>query len=239
MPLSVDLWTEAIMSNENGFTLLEILLALSILAVVGTMIGYGLHSTVQVVEATRDQREVYRFAQTAFSRISDDLSSVVAYPDIGFEGASPDEDAEAESILSLVSLAHLSFDGSETGASPARIQYRLSGDADSEDGLKLLRDDTRILPGQSDKEDEIRGFVLAGGLRQVQLAFIDQESQEADSWDSLSLVEDDADATDQVFPQAVRITLQFFVNGGQDETLTLETLIWLPTVVIAAETREN
>ncbi|WP_028580350.1 PulJ/GspJ family protein [Desulfogranum japonicum] len=224
------------MSNEKGFTLLEILLALSILAVVGAMVGYGLHSTVQVVAATRDQRQVYRYAQITLARITSDLKSTIVHPDIAFEGISPKDDAESVTVLSFASLAHLSFDGSETGNALTKLQYRIVREPDTDGLYKLVRDDRLILPGQEDDEDQTSGFVLARGIRQLEIAFIDQDSQEVDSWDSFSQMEEDADYTTQLFPHAVRISLQFALNRDQDENLALQTMVWLPTAVFKADT---
>ncbi len=227
------------MSREKGFTLLEILLALSILAVVGAMVGYGLHATVQVVEETRAQRQVFRGAQRAFSRITDDLNSVVAVPDIGFEAKGPGADLENATILRFASLAHLDFAVHESGPILAEIQYSMARDIDEPEEFSLIRHDKRILPGAVEREETSAGFALARGLRTIHIVFFDADGQEVDTWDSLADSTEHGDENEQILPRAVRITLDFWLDKAQRQSLLLETVIGLPISALGGENRQK
>ena len=62
---------------DKGFTLLEVLLAITVLGVVVAMLSLSLGGTLRVVEATEQQEAAHHQAHTALRRLTADLASAL------------------------------------------------------------------------------------------------------------------------------------------------------------------
>ena len=175
---------------DKGFTILEVLLAITVLGVVVAMLSLSLGGTLRVVEATEQQEAAHHQAHTALRRLTADLASALQGGEIAFTGQAGVDgeggDAEAGEVLRFVSLAHLVFTPGAQRPNAAMIAYRVVPDADDSRRLKLLRADTVVLPGieaEAAEADET-SFLLADNLRAVRLAYLDRQGREYDGWDS-------------------------------------------------------
>ncbi|MDR2548858.1 MAG: type II secretion system GspH family protein [Desulfobulbus sp.] len=178
----------AMTMRNRGFTLLELLLAITVLGVVMAMLGLSLTSTMRVVEATEKEEEVYFLAQTAMRRITEDLASAISNPQALFIGQNNTvRDRRADS-LDFASQARLILNPDKQKAGIARIRYQLLADRDDERIWKLLRSETLILPNSTaagepaDDEGADPAFLLADSLRAVEFRYYDRDGQEFDSW---------------------------------------------------------
>ena len=78
-------------SDTRGFTLIEILIAVSILAVVLSTIFASYTGTFSIIEETESQADIYGMARIAMERIQEDLES--AYASEGTETRDSDQGA--------------------------------------------------------------------------------------------------------------------------------------------------
>jgi general secretion pathway protein J len=227
--------------RENGFTLLEVLLATTILGVVMAMLSLGLAATLRVVEATEQQEEVYYLAQTALRRITEDLAATSAAPEGIFVGRNNEIRGRRADSLVFTSQAHLVFNPEKQLPGAATIRYTISMDPDDERLLKLVRSDVRVLPGVlpvTDTTDDPMGdpadepaFLLADNLRAVKFDYFNRTGQEFDSWqkepgsgEGLETVE---------LPAAVQCTLEFWLDADKDIFQSFST-----GILILAETHD-
>ena len=93
--------------DQQGMTLLEILIAMVILAGIVSMVTLSISGSFKVVNATQQQGELYYRAQVALQRISDDLVSAVLIDDV--DGSNDDENlitrfARRERVLLLLKM---------------------------------------------------------------------------------------------------------------------------------------
>ncbi|MCL2457621.1 MAG: prepilin-type N-terminal cleavage/methylation domain-containing protein [Desulfobulbus sp.] len=174
--------------RDRGFTLLELLLAITVLGVVMAMLGLSLTSTLRVVEATEKEEELYFQAQTAMRRITEDLASAISNPQAPFIGQNHAvRDRRADS-LDFASQARLILNPDKQKAGIARIRYQLRADRDDERIWKLLRSETLILPSSEKAGETVSddggepAFLLADSLRAVEFRYYDREGQELDNW---------------------------------------------------------
>jgi len=218
--------------RENGFTLLEVLLATTVLGVVMAMLTLSLSATLRVVEATEKQEEVYFLAQIAMRRISEDLTAAVAAPEGIFVGQKNGLRDRRADTLEFTSQAHLVLNPEKQKPGVANIRYQLQEDPDDERRLKLLRSDTPVLPGVdpakglAKDEGTAPAFLLADTLRAVQLSYFNREGQEFDSWRKEP--NSGEEETSGELPAAVHCTLEFWLDPDKEISQSFSTRILVP-----------
>jgi prepilin-type N-terminal cleavage/methylation domain-containing protein len=227
--------------DSSGFTLMEIMLATIILAMVVSMVTVSLSGSLKVVAATRDQGDLYYRAQIVLERICEDLESAVLTADSEFIAASTDGSNQKQVVVDFMSLAHVAFDpeGSQDGI--ARIQYGVMPDPDNGEQLVLLRSDQLLTPQDEEGDEEFAGgFMLSDRLRAFTLSYFDLEGEEFDSWDTR--VEDDADDEDiklkRRLPAAVSCRLEFWLDREEEISLTFQTMVNLPVGMVMPQVEE-
>ena len=90
-------------ATDKGFTLLEVLLAITVLGVVVAMLSLSLGGTLRVVEATEQQEAAHHQANNALRRLTADLASALQGGEIAFTGQAGVDgeggDAEAGEVV--------------------------------------------------------------------------------------------------------------------------------------------
>ena len=218
--------------NRSGFTLVEILLAIFIFAIVLSMIYTSYTGTFRVIDETEYQAGIYRMAQVALERMYEDLESVIAPQNrvalapeeeseqgIGFVGEQVEIDDRRADSLRFTSRAHIVFSEEDQASGTAEISYYVA-ESDEEEAFALYR---RDIPGVGGRPDEgTGGLVLCEKLLSVQFSYYDSEGTVYDNWDSTSDV-----FRDRV-PHMVSILLEF-VNALDPETpFKFSTNVMLP-----------
>ncbi len=223
-------------SKENsGFTLLEILIAIFIFAVVLTTIFTSYTGTFRVVDETESQAEIYRMAGIAMERMLEDLQSIYipkteGNPESKEDTPSPfqlvGEDREIEGrpadTLRFISTAHLNLGGQEQEPGAAEIGYYLKEDEEGDD-LVLYRSDRPVFKEASPSENEAGGLVLCERLASVNFTYYEENGEPRESWDSASGV------LKGKMPTMVSISLEFVNNLDPETPLKFMTSVALPT----------
>ncbi len=223
-------------ADERGFTLLEILLAVTVLGTVMAMLTLSLSATLRAVDATEIQEQVYHQAQTALRRISNDLAAATEDVAIPFTGTKLELDGQRADGLAFVSLAHLVLNREKQVPGRALIRYRLDPDQSDRRRLRLLRSDTLALPGvdyEEDGEDEARPFLLADNLRSIRFVYFDRDGQEFDNWGQEQ--DKKAGQPPRPLPAVVHCQLEFWLDPDKETALTFATAVVLPAGLFAAE----
>ncbi len=220
--------------SAQGFTLLEILLAMLLLALVVSMISIALSGSMQVIDATEQQGDIYHRARIAMQRISDDLASAMLTDDLDFIGSRHEVGGERGDTLRFGSMAHLVFAPETQLPGIGIIGYEVVPDRDREGELALLRSDLLYRPGMrtGDGPPEGERFLLCDRLRSVRFTFFDQQGEAHDNWNTRR--REGEKERERGLPAAVQCSLEFWLDREQGTTLTFTTSILLPTGVIHA-----
>ncbi len=222
-------------ARAEGFTLLEVLLAITVLGVIMAMLTLSLTGTLNVVDSTAQQEEIYHQAQTALRRVTEDLTAALQASEIAFTGKKVEVKSQRADTLVFASQAHLVFDQEHQKPGRGLVRYRVVADTEDERKLKLLRSDTLILPGvdYGKEENEDRPFLLADDLRSVKFRFLDQQGQNFDSWVEEKDAAGKKDA--RPLPAGVICTLEFWLNPDRDSFLTFTTGTLIPAAPVQVE----
>lgn len=221
--------------DECGMTLLEILLALMILGTIVSLVSVSLSGSLNVLNTTLKQGEVYHRAQVALQRITEDLASAVlveGYEFIGTDGLIGGEDGDT---LQFTSTAHVVFDAEEDSSGIAFISYQIREDPENDGELLLLRSDDLLAKAPDDPAStDWEGFLLTDKLRSVNFRYLNRDGDELDAWstsdDNFSLKQDE-----RKLPVAVLCTLEFWVDRENDLSIEFSTGTVLPVGLIYAK----
>jgi len=222
-----------LLRNQRAFTLLEVLVALFIFAIVLSTLYAAYIGTFKNIEETESQADIYEMARIALERMVEDLESVYmpqsqkeedseekeTSPQTRFEGKVAEVDSRRADSLRFISKAHLVFDEDEKRAGTAEIAYYVTEGNEEEEGLTLYRSDT---PGfEQSQEPGTGGWVLCDGLHSVQFSYYDEDGDDHESWTAT----EDGEVG---LPSAVSILLEFINPVDPESPIKFMTRAALP-----------
>ncbi len=210
-------------SSNHGFTLLEILMATSIFAIVVSLAYGSYRSTFRIIDQTESQTKIYNQARITMDRISCDLSSLYL-GNSGFLQGKPQTlgNKEADSIQ-FTSTAHLVLSREEQPSGYATISYTVEEDPETRE-LRLFRHDQAFRPAETNEQPEAGGgILLCDGLQEFRLLYYGNKGEQKDSWDSEEIEEADTNA--QKLPDRIEVSLLFAdpSAGGKPVRFTTAT----------------
>jgi general secretion pathway protein J len=217
-------------TNAKGFTLVEILIAMFIFAVVLFTIYTSCTGTFRIVDETQYQADIYTMARIALERMHEDLESFYIIPKDAQTSQSEEESAQfvgedkeiegrSADSLRFISRAHLVFSEQEQSSGAAEIGYYV-GEVNEEKGFALYRTDTPTF--QQKPEEGTGGLVLCDSLVSLNLTYYDDEGEVHDNWDSTS------DEFKDKIPKLVSIILEFENIADPEMPFTFMTSVALP-----------
>lgn len=184
--------------NHRGFTLIEVLLAISIMAIIGSLIYTSYSSIIQVTEENRVISEEYQTARLILNRISNELTGAILAKE------NPDEETtfkfigETDRLYLTAAISRwLKEDSKENEI--CEIEYFLS--SESEEGYtSLLRREDPTVDGSLEGEILELGESVTG----IEFIYYSEDGTETDEWNS-----DNQGSNVRRLPKAVKITLIF------------------------------
>ena len=219
-------------TGTKGFTLLEILIAMFILAVVLSTIFSSYTGTFRVIDETESQAEVYAMARIVMERVKEDLESAFiskrekdeeseedALQPTRFVGETKEIKGRDADTLRFLSRAHLVFDEDTENSGLAEIIYFVN-EKDEENGFAIYRSDTPELEDAVGKETG--GLMLCDDLFSVDISYYDADGEKYDSWDSSKR------EFEERLPTIVSISLKFLNKKSDEGNLKFMTKIALP-----------
>ena len=212
-------------SKRNGFTLIEILIAIFILATVLTTVYAAYTGTFRIVRDAKYADGIYSMARGAMKRMTEDLESSCKHRDSFRFISGKAETKEGEfTTLSFFSFAHLDFND-EIPSGVAVINYSVEENG-GKDGCILKRQDElyREMDGEGEQTIAGRGYTLCDRLQSLTCKFYDTGGEEYDSWDSHSDLEFQKDKA----PAVVSIHLDFINPDDRDRPYRFTTKVFLP-----------
>ena len=208
-------------SDKNGFTLIEILIAILILGTVLTTVYAAYTGTLRIVKDTGYEDDIYSMARVTMKRMTEDLESICKYDgSCKFISQKRDINDNEFTEISFLSSAHLNFtDGNSSGL--AFINYFVEEDSEKE-GHALIRKDV-LHKGEEDEEVERSGgFILCERLQSLKYTFFDSKGEEHETWDS------DSEAQKDKAPALISIHLDFTNPDDEENPYRFKTNVFIP-----------
>ncbi len=215
--------------DQCGFTLIEILTAIFILAIVVSMVLSAFDGIFSNADHINNSSDLYEMGSATLDRMAADLKAdfVTLYPrykppdlmekdlDIHrFEGKTQTVGGETFSWLRFTSMAHLPFNHDTQEGIAEIVYYVQQTEADE----YIIRRADKLYPYPEFEESD-SDPMLCEKVRGLTLTFYDTKGDEYDEWDS------ESDDTEYGTPRAIGIKLAL----GDEETPTIfSTQIALP-----------
>ena len=226
--------------NNTGFTLMEILIAMFIFAIVMTTIFGTFNGVISRTEAIKNGMGGFEMARTCLNRISSDLNAIYIEQKPLYHPPDFDDPPDPYRVfgketfagnknftqLRFASTEHLSMTKSiENGI--AEIVYYVVEQGYPESEFVLKRSDV-LYPNDEDYEFEEKESdpVLCEDIEEFTVIFFDNEENEYEKWDS------DSDFLKYATPYALKIKLKIKSNDG---SYFFDTKIALPVFREASE----
>jgi len=222
--------------NITAFTLLEIMIAIFIFAIIVTTIFGSFHYLYSNPESLKHDLKNYEMAQNCFNRMVADLESLRITPELFYKP--PDMDSEPDPYrvvgdgypasdpglgrLRFASMAHLPL-GVDTREGVAEITYYLQENDDENTGYLLRRADQ--LSPYDPFEEKSSDPLLCEGVKTLTFTYIDDLDEEHEQWDS------EDENYKYATPRIIRIQLVLqtgVAEDVEDNGLLFETQVKLP-----------
>ena len=206
---------KAELKNMRGFTLIEIMVSISMLAVVMLSI-YGVFSAVSLTKQRLDDDSAgFHLARVVFDRLGREIHGVYFRPDDDTTVFQSGLNQEGETFLQMTTTAVTPLSRKGTGV--ARVEYLLKEGTGSAADLVLLRAERqRQFPEDDENESMMR---LATGIETMALRFFGRGQWHTD-WDAAA----------NGLPELVEVRLT--LAGGRERRTPFMTTFQLPEVVL-------
>jgi general secretion pathway protein J len=214
---------------DKGFTLMEILVATAILAIVVTTVLASFNSVFSTTEVLDESADIYEMAKNCLKRMTLDLESIHVSQRPLYKPPEFDQPpdpyrivASAENIggtgfaktLRFASRAHVGFEKSPRKGIAEVIYYVKAGD----NGQLTLKRVDNLYP-YPEFEEKGSDPTLCKYVKSLSFKFYDKEGIEFDIWDS------DSDEFGYATPTAIAIKLEL---ANSKVSHAFETMVALP-----------
>ncbi len=202
----------------KGLTLLEVLVSISILAIIMAAI-YGAYSTnVEAIQLARHNSEVYQMARIVFERMTKDLEStfleIPLYsdsPELGLIGKNREIDGKPADRLDFTTLTHIPLTDEGLQTDLCEVGYKIVEDEENEEFVLYRRDDGVV---DSDFTEGGYSGELARMVTALDIVFENSEGEEFHDWNTLE--EEHA----ETLPSLITIRLTIRGKQGRERTFT-------------------
>ena len=224
--------------RRHGFTLMEILIAVSITALIGTSIGVAFNTTFATKETIEGTAERYRMLRVTMDRMCREIAAAYVsdrYDSKRYRDAydRPTNFVGQRDRLMFTSLAHQRLYADAKESDQMVVEYvvktttrkKAKGDAPKpawETGSDLMRREKVVLEERMERggsED-----VMFEDVKKVEFAYWNSEKKAwEDEWDTRR------SEKKSILPTRVKITLTALDEGGKERKYVTQTRVMLNT----------
>ena len=219
------------MRRARGFTLMEVMIAVSVTALIGTVVAVSFQTGIKAKETVETDAELYRMLRTSMARMSREIGNAYVsdrYDTKRFRDANDRPTnfiGERDSLL-FTSVSHQRLYQDAKEGDQAVIEYKVkrSADRDANGRLDLVR---RVDPNVGERMD--RGGtedVLFENVKAVEFAYWDSKRKDwDDEWDTRR------SERQSILPTRVRITVVALDENGKERRYTTQTRVMMNTLI--------
>ena len=162
-------------SSEDGFTLIEVLLAVSLVAMMATLVFGSLYVTTSAIDAARASSANEQIVRSTLRVMTDELSVGVSLTSGPWMGINGQQDGQPADSIAFLTMGQFRGAESTKDTEVVRIVY-------TREGERLLRFVRRNLYGLTD--ESVEQVELASKVKAFNVRFYDSKTHLwVDEWD--------------------------------------------------------
>jgi len=211
-------------ARKSGFTLLEVLVAVAVFAMISAMVWYSIAQTFRTIEIVQAPGDTLRQARQVTSRVPGELSAaylpfnVSPTANVKFEFVGEDE-GDTDRVR-FPSLAHTKLYADANESDQSEIEYFCEPNPNKGGTYRLFRREDAVLDDRPD-EGGIT-LLMAEDVKEFQLTYYDPQRDEwTDEWDTTRTEQSNR------LPYAFRLKLTLVDSDGFDRTWFTAAMIRL------------
>ena len=207
-----------------GFTLIEILVAVGVLAIMSSLIFAIMSSIFTVSRDMDDLVEVNHMARVSMDRMTKDISQSFLSLNQGIEETTQTVFKGERDRILFCYVGNVPVKAGELQTDQGVVEYRLGDTSEDRDGRDLVR---RFKPYVDDSPDSGGDeFVMARGVQSLRFEYWNRQDEDwNDSW-----VADDPLANTEpgyILPSRVKITLEMVDERGEEYVFETQTSVYM------------
>jgi type II secretion system protein J len=208
-------------SPSPGFTLLEVMIAMTILAMMSLLLYTSMSSTMSGKEDTEKKDNMNHSVALAFNKISNDLQMAFLLPGpdfLGTDGTRKTVFKGTEDKMDFASFSHVRYLKDAPEADFGEVGYSLEDNKDDEGGGKLLmRREAKVLDDKPDEGGTLEPLVE--GVKEIHFSYFDTKKNDwLKSWDSSQL------ENSNQLPRAVKIEIKVQDPSSEEDVYSFSTI---------------
>ncbi|WP_459946738.1 PulJ/GspJ family protein [Desulfocastanea catecholica] len=214
--------------QERGFTLVELLMAIFIFAIVISSVYGAYRATFHVIHGSESRLQTANAARIVFEILTEDLGSLVTGPGGVFRGETNDYSGNRGDSLSFISSAHLVLRKADTHAGPVLLRYEVEPDAET-GLLNLYRLQSALLPGVEPDDADAARHLVCRGLQEFRFTYLDRDGKETEEWllDERGASGEGVAQEEPPFPAQVSVELRFAESVESESSTLFKTAVAL------------
>jgi type II secretion system protein J len=180
----------------RGFTLLEVLVSVAILAIIMAALYSAYTTNVEAIQIARENGQVHQTARIALDRITRDVQSALTETwspsgttRLGFIGKDQEKDGRRMDRTDFTTLTYMALTEQSPAADLCEVGYRVVEDSEEQEILVLMRRQKILVSLPGDDETPAEGFgeggieqELARNLAGFRITYEDARGEERDRW---------------------------------------------------------
>lgn len=210
----------------DGFTLIEILIAILILGVVLSTVYAAYTGTFRMIRVSEDNRDIYGMGRMTMHRMIQDFNNMSPYRGkFEFYAKRTEFGNKIFPRLLFTSTVNLDLGGQKMPAGISTIEYVVEEDQEQK-GFVLMRAETIHRGQEADEQKGFKtvGFPLCERVHSLNYKFYDLAGREYEIWDSRATLETQKGRT----PVIIAVELNLVNPDKQDYPFKFMTKVYLP-----------
>jgi general secretion pathway protein J len=214
-------------SQAEGFTLIEVMVSIAIVAVMMTLIWSSFSLTVRSKEHIEKVEERYHQVRLAMNRMAREISMAFLsmHDEMGTQQPRTRFVSQRNSSIDELlfsSFSHMPLQANAKESDQSMIRYFSASDPQERSITNLMRRESRRLGSEHPGEDG-PAFVMIEDIEELHFKFFDEVKNEwRDTWNTMSV-----DGQPGRLPQKVKITLTLREEGKRELTFATATKVFM------------
>jgi prepilin-type N-terminal cleavage/methylation domain-containing protein len=213
-------------NQTNGFTLIEVLIAVFILGIVLSTVYAAYTATFRILKISEHENDLYNMGRMTLQRMTQDFNSVIPYNG-KFEWTAKRTAFGNRDFPRIFFTSNVNLDlyNQANPAGISTVDYFVDEDLQRE-GFVLFRSETIRRDKVLDNLGELRkgAFPICARIHSVVYAFYDSSGKEYETWDST----ENTEAQNNQAPAIIAIELNLINPDNENHPYKFMTKVYLP-----------